>query len=104
MAYAIWEGPHHLGGAAITSFIDIQGVEQIKNFLYHMQRDTDIGKMPEIAYVWVQHQTGWNTPILDGVKTALPHFEARWLKSLRKYSKKINTTIEVSKDPSYPLQ
>eukprot|EP00957_Ditylum_brightwellii_P037990 2873365-Ditylum_brightwellii.AAC.1 len=60
--------------------------------------------MLEIAYAWAQHQTGWNTLILDDVTTALPHFEARWLKSLRNYLKKINSTIEVCKDPSYPLQ
>eukprot|EP00957_Ditylum_brightwellii_P000299 23895-Ditylum_brightwellii.AAC.1 len=41
--------------------------------------------MLEIAYAWAQHQTGWNAPILDDIKTTLPHFE-------------------VSKDPSYSLQ
>eukprot|EP00957_Ditylum_brightwellii_P170824 13001967-Ditylum_brightwellii.AAC.1 len=60
--------------------------------------------MLEIAYVWAQHQTDWNTPILDDVATALPHLEARWLKSLRNYLKKNNAAIEVCKDPSYPLQ
>eukprot|EP00957_Ditylum_brightwellii_P186556 14203802-Ditylum_brightwellii.AAC.1 len=64
----------------------------------------DIGKMLEIAYAWAQHHTGWNTPLLDGVMTALPHFEASWLKSLRNYLKKINATIEVCKVPSYHLQ
>eukprot|EP00957_Ditylum_brightwellii_P145711 11095306-Ditylum_brightwellii.AAC.1 len=103
MAYAIWEGLYHQGRAAIISFVKIQGIEQIPNFLCHIQTDIDIERMLEIAYAWAQYQTGWNTPNLDDVKTALPHFEARWLKSLRNYSKKINATIEVSKDPSYPI-
>eukprot|EP00957_Ditylum_brightwellii_P184282 14037050-Ditylum_brightwellii.AAC.1 len=44
MKYAIWEDPYHLAGAAITSFINIQGIGQIKNFRCHIQTDTDIGK------------------------------------------------------------
>eukprot|EP00957_Ditylum_brightwellii_P028271 2135274-Ditylum_brightwellii.AAC.1 len=104
MAYVIHEDPYNLGGAAITSLVDIQGIEQIKNFLCHMKTDSDIGKMLEIAYAWAQYQTGWNIPILDDIKMPLPHFEARWLKSLQNYLKEINATIEVCKDPSYPLQ
>eukprot|EP00957_Ditylum_brightwellii_P135685 10347662-Ditylum_brightwellii.AAC.1 len=82
MAYVIHEGPYHLGGAAIMSLVDIQGIEQIKSFFHHTRMDSDIGNMLEIAYEWAQHQIGWNVPILDGVATPLPHFEARWLKSL----------------------
>eukprot|EP00957_Ditylum_brightwellii_P189462 14421311-Ditylum_brightwellii.AAC.1 len=70
MAYAIWECPYHLGGAAIISLVNIQGIEQIKNFLHHMQTDTGIGEMLEVSYAWAQHQTGWSTPILDDVTTA----------------------------------
>eukprot|EP00957_Ditylum_brightwellii_P092667 7056287-Ditylum_brightwellii.AAC.1 len=57
MAYAICEGPYNLGGAAITSLVDTRGIEQIKNFICHMQTDMDIGKMLKIAYAWAQHQT-----------------------------------------------
>eukprot|EP00957_Ditylum_brightwellii_P181151 13798662-Ditylum_brightwellii.AAC.2 len=104
MAYAVQEDPYHLGRAAIKPPVAIQGIEQIKNFLYHMQTDTDKGKMLEIVYAWAQHQTGWNNPILDDVTSEFPYFGARWLEFLRNYLKKINNTIEVSKGPSYCLQ
>eukprot|EP00957_Ditylum_brightwellii_P180491 13749023-Ditylum_brightwellii.AAC.1 len=42
MAYVIREGPYYLGGAAIMPLVDIQGTEQIKNFLCHMRTDSDI--------------------------------------------------------------
>eukprot|EP00957_Ditylum_brightwellii_P086747 6601187-Ditylum_brightwellii.AAC.1 len=52
MAYAICEGLYNYGGVAITSIVDIQGIEQIKNFLRHMCADSDASKAPEIAYEW----------------------------------------------------
>eukprot|EP00957_Ditylum_brightwellii_P110476 8425397-Ditylum_brightwellii.AAC.1 len=103
MAYVFQEGPYCLGGAAIMSLVDIQGIKQIKNFLCHMRMDSDIGIILEIAYAWAQHQIGLNVSILDGIITPLPNVEARWLKSLQKDLKKIYTTIEVCKDPSYQL-
>eukprot|EP00957_Ditylum_brightwellii_P162451 12370569-Ditylum_brightwellii.AAC.1 len=60
--------------------------------------------MLETAYEWAQHQSGWDTPILEGVTIDIPHLEARWLKSLRKYLKKIDASIEICRDISYPLQ
>eukprot|EP00957_Ditylum_brightwellii_P122127 9313934-Ditylum_brightwellii.AAC.1 len=82
MAYAIREGPVNYGGAAITSIVNIQ----------------------EIAYEWAQHQLGWDTPILEDVTSDLPHLEERWLKLLREYLKKIDASIEIYRDMSYPLQ
>eukprot|EP00957_Ditylum_brightwellii_P073167 5561854-Ditylum_brightwellii.AAC.1 len=77
MAYAIREGPVNDGGAAITSIIDIQGIEQIKNFLCHMRTDRDVSKMLKIVYEWAQHQSGWGMPILEDVTSDIPHLEAR---------------------------
>eukprot|EP00957_Ditylum_brightwellii_P088261 6723904-Ditylum_brightwellii.AAC.1 len=57
MVYAIQEGPYHLGRVVMASFINIQGLEQINNFLHHIQTDTDVERMLEIAYAWAQHQT-----------------------------------------------
>eukprot|EP00957_Ditylum_brightwellii_P201282 15324923-Ditylum_brightwellii.AAC.1 len=104
MTYISCEGPYNFSGTVLASLVNIQAIELIKNFLQHTQTDTDIGKMLEITYAWAQYQTDWNTPVLDDVMTALLHAEARWLKYLRNYLKKINTTIGVCKDPSYLLQ
>eukprot|EP00957_Ditylum_brightwellii_P040723 3082392-Ditylum_brightwellii.AAC.1 len=47
---------------------------------------------------------GWDMPILDDTTIDLPHPEARCLKSLREYLKKIDASIEIYRDTSYPLQ
>eukprot|EP00957_Ditylum_brightwellii_P193644 14746425-Ditylum_brightwellii.AAC.1 len=60
--------------------------------------------MLEIAYEWAQHQSGWDTPILEDVTIDIPHLESRWLQSLREYLENINTSIENYRDISYPLQ
>eukprot|EP00957_Ditylum_brightwellii_P072376 5500915-Ditylum_brightwellii.AAC.1 len=58
MAYAITEGLFKYGGVAIMSIIDIQ------------------------VYEWAQHQSGWDTQILEDVTSDLLHLEAKWVKSL----------------------
>eukprot|EP00957_Ditylum_brightwellii_P016273 1224128-Ditylum_brightwellii.AAC.1 len=104
MACIIHKGPYHYGGAAITSIVDIQGIEQIKNFLPHIQAPGNARTLLHITYRWAQHQTGWHLPILEAVDDYLPHFEARWLKSLRDYLNKIQASIKIHLNPVYPLQ
>eukprot|EP00957_Ditylum_brightwellii_P051314 3890617-Ditylum_brightwellii.AAC.1 len=82
MVHVICKGPYQYGGAAITSMVDIQGIEQIKNFIQHIQTTGNAGDLVHIAYRWAQYQTRWHLPILEDVTENLPHFKARWLKSL----------------------
>eukprot|EP00957_Ditylum_brightwellii_P036176 2740420-Ditylum_brightwellii.AAC.1 len=57
MVHVIREGPYQYGGAAITSMVDIKGIEQIKKFIHHIRTPGDAGDLVHIAYRWAQHQT-----------------------------------------------
>eukprot|EP00957_Ditylum_brightwellii_P133350 10167068-Ditylum_brightwellii.AAC.2 len=89
MAKVIREGPFKVGGSAFTTRPNVQGIEQVKNFCWHPQSHSNTNKSLRIVCSWAQHQTGWHTSIFDDVKTPLPHFESRWLKSMQKYLAKI---------------
>ena len=82
MAKVIRGSPKSTAGVSITPLIGIQGSEQVKNFLRHMQSDSQAQKLLVIACSWTQHQCGWHTSILEDVGSCLPHFEAQWLKAL----------------------
>eukprot|EP00957_Ditylum_brightwellii_P167182 12726444-Ditylum_brightwellii.AAC.1 len=76
MVHVICKGPYQYGGAVITYMVDIQDIEQIKNFIRHIQTPGNAGDLVHITYRWAQHQTGWHLPILEDVADNLPHFEA----------------------------
>eukprot|EP00957_Ditylum_brightwellii_P162012 12334541-Ditylum_brightwellii.AAC.1 len=79
MAKVIRDGPVELAGAAMTYLIDVQGTEQVKNFLIHIRSDSQATQLVKIAVAWAQNQCGWHESILTNVTTVLPHFKARWL-------------------------
>eukprot|EP00957_Ditylum_brightwellii_P164625 12534175-Ditylum_brightwellii.AAC.1 len=64
MAKVIREGPAELAGAAMTRLIDVQGMEQVKNFLRHIWLDSQATQLVKIVVVWAQHQCGWHESIL----------------------------------------
>eukprot|EP00957_Ditylum_brightwellii_P084084 6392862-Ditylum_brightwellii.AAC.1 len=76
MAKVIRDGPTKLAGAAMTRLIDVQGTEQVKNFLRHIWSDIQATQLVKIAVVWAQPQCGWHKSILTDVTTVLPHFKA----------------------------
>eukprot|EP00957_Ditylum_brightwellii_P119217 9094678-Ditylum_brightwellii.AAC.1 len=82
MARVIRDGPESITGVSITRLIDVQGSEQVKNFLRHIRSDSQAQKLLIIACSWAHHQCGWHKLILEDVGSRLPHFEARWLKAL----------------------
>eukprot|EP00957_Ditylum_brightwellii_P164774 12545633-Ditylum_brightwellii.AAC.1 len=60
MAKVIIDGPVELAGAATTRLIDVQGTEQVKNFLRHIWTDSQATQLVKIAVAWAQHQCGWH--------------------------------------------
>eukprot|EP00957_Ditylum_brightwellii_P142067 10823637-Ditylum_brightwellii.AAC.1 len=67
MAKVIRDGPELIAGIAITRLTDVQGSEQVKNFLCHMGSNSQAQKLLVIACIWAQHQCRWNTSILEDV-------------------------------------
>eukprot|EP00957_Ditylum_brightwellii_P157477 11985320-Ditylum_brightwellii.AAC.1 len=63
MAYAICNGPSHLGGSKFTLLYHLQGIQQIQNF----------------------HQSGWQTSLPRDTTSVLPYVESHWLPSLCSY-------------------
>eukprot|EP00957_Ditylum_brightwellii_P117727 8981021-Ditylum_brightwellii.AAC.1 len=98
MEKVIREGPVEFGGSSFTTLPNVQGIEQIKNFLWHSQSQSNANKLLCIACSWAQHQTGWHTSIFHDAKTPLPHFESQWLKSMQKYLAKIEAQLEMTED------
>eukprot|EP00957_Ditylum_brightwellii_P011534 872636-Ditylum_brightwellii.AAC.1 len=76
MAKAICDGTFAYGGSAFTTLCNVQGIEQIKNFLCHARSHSKANKLLRIALSWLQHQSGWHTSILTDVDTVFPHLES----------------------------
>eukprot|EP00957_Ditylum_brightwellii_P157860 12015782-Ditylum_brightwellii.AAC.1 len=64
MAKAIRDGPESIAGISVTRLSDVQGSEQVKNLLRHMQSNSQAQKLLVIACSWAQHQCKWNKSIL----------------------------------------
>ena len=86
MANEIIYGPKLYGGAGFFHLYDDQGYGQIKMFMKLWRSPTSqAGKLLRVAVSWAQHGVGTSAEILQDVTTQWPHFEAKWLKSLRQY-------------------
>ena len=96
-ANAIIYGPRKYGGAGFFHLYDDQGYGQLKMFLKLWRSpDTQAGKLLQITVSWAQDGVGSCTPILQDVTTQWPHFEAKWLKSLRQYLRDIGGQLCLS--------
>eukprot|EP00957_Ditylum_brightwellii_P117511 8962391-Ditylum_brightwellii.AAC.1 len=64
MARVIRDGLAELAVATMIGLIDIQGTEQVKNFLRHIRPDSQATQLVKIVVTWAQHQCGWHESIL----------------------------------------
>ena len=97
-------GPLRLGGASFRHLYTEQGIGQIQLFLRHWRSPLQCGTLLRIAYAWAQASIGTSKPFLSDVHTPLPHFESKWLKSLRDFLATINGSIATDTDPVPPTQ
>jgi hypothetical protein len=98
-------GPHFLGGAGFFHLYDDQGYGQIRLFMkFWRSPSSKPGKLLRIVFAWAQRCAGIGTSILEDVSTELPHLEAKWFASLRKFLKAVNGTIQICDPPIPPLQ
>ena len=75
--------PASFAGCGMIPWWVLQSEGQLLLFLKHWRTNTMISRTLRIAVAWAQWQTGLSNSFLFDVSTSLPHFEARWLKSLR---------------------
>ena len=95
-------GPLELGGANFRPLYVQQGVGQISTFIRHWRLNSPAGKLLKIAASWFQLQTGVSYPILEYPNRSLPHFEAKWLKSLRQFLADFNMKLQLNEDLEIP--
>eukprot|EP00957_Ditylum_brightwellii_P190652 14513781-Ditylum_brightwellii.AAC.1 len=82
MAYAIHDGPSHLGGAEFTPLYHLQGIQQVQTFLQHYRTNSDTSKLLQVAVAWLQYQAGWGVSVFEDTIMPMPHIKSRWLPSL----------------------
>ena len=97
-------GPLHLGGGTFRHLYTEQGIGQLQLFLRHWRSTTQCGDLLRIAYAWAQASVGTSLPFLSVVHTPLPHFESKWLASLRVFLASIDGSITVDNNPVPPIQ
>ena len=95
MALAIRWGPRRLGGAGFLDLEVVQGEGQILNFIKHWRTQGTIGKLLRCAVAWGQLQAGTGTPLFHYPEVSLPHYEQRYLKSLRGFLARIGGHLEL---------
>jgi len=101
-SHDIMFGPHHLGGAGHYHLYDLQGYSQLHTFFkFWRSPESDPGKMLRVAMAWAQFCVGTEQPLLTDTTTPLPHLEANWISSVRKYLQDMGGTLQL-KDPMVP--
>ena len=62
------------------------------------------GQLLRVVMSWAQYCVGTSTPVLHDVHTRWPHFEAKWLTSLRNYLRDIGGSIRIHQHGVCKLQ
>jgi exonuclease III len=96
-------GPQSLGGAAFRSLYTEQGVGQVLQFLHQLRTNGQASALLKIAIAWAQYAVGTGKSIYSDTMTPLPHFESKWLKSLRQFLGDVDGSIEMD-NPVLPIQ
>ena len=94
-------GPIEFGGARFHHLYHKQGTQQVEYFLCHWRGQTEVGKMLKCTIAWAQLTVGVSYSILENTTPPLPHFESKWLHSLRTYLASLQAGIELD-DPCIP--
>jgi hypothetical protein len=95
MALAVRYGPLQLGGAGFLQLETLQGEGQVLNFLKMFRTDCAISRLARCALSWGQLQAGIGSPILMVPQLSLPHYEQRFLSSMRDFLGSIDAQLEV---------
>jgi ribonuclease HI len=94
-------GPIEYGGARFHHLYHKQGTQQIEYFLRHWRLQSEVGKMLKCTIAWAQLNVGVSYSILANTVPMLPHFESKWIQSIRTYLASIHASIELD-EPCIP--
>ena len=91
---AIAFGPKCLGGHSFQHLCCKQGTNMMQFFLQQWQTPGQLNDLLHVAVSWCQVNTGFGTSFLTNVETKAPHFESKFLKTIRDFLKCMNGRIE----------
>ena len=89
-------GPTKYNGGGFRPLSTEQGVGQLQFFVKNWTNDLELGKLLRIAVAWAQINTGVSYPIFDNVNPSLPHFESKWLNSVRQFLRLIQGRLRLA--------
>ena len=88
-------GPPSLNGGGFRPFSTEQGVGQLQFFVKHWSQSSAINQLLRIAVAWAQINTGVGYSIFLNVVPTLPHFESKWLNSMRHFLRAIQGQLRL---------
>ena len=100
---AVIFGSKRYGGVGLFHLYDDQGWGQLKTFIkFWRSPSTQAGKLLRIVISWCQYCVGTKAGVLQDVHSTWPHFESRWISSLRQYLLTISGHLELTNHGSIP--
>lgn len=90
-------GPARLNGGGFRPFSTEQGVGQLQYFVKNWTHQLEIGQLLRVAVAWAQINVGVGYSIFEDVTSSLPHFESKWLDSLRQFLRLIQGRLRLDK-------
>ena len=88
-------GPTWLNGAGYRPLSTEQGVGQLQFFVKHWNHRLEPGQLLRVAVAWAQINTGVGYSIFENVISSLPHFESKWLDSMRTFLRLIGGSLRL---------
>ena len=90
-------GSKYYGGVGLFHLYDDQGYGQLKTFIkFWRSPSTQAGKLLRILLSWCQYCVGTKAAVLQDVHSIWPHFESRWISSLRQYLSTTSGQLELN--------
>ena len=88
-------GPTRFNGAGFRPFSTEQGVGQLQLFVKHWSSSMEIGRLLRVAVSRAQLNVGVSYSVFENVTSYLPHFESKWLKSVRQFLRTIQGKLRL---------
>ena len=100
---AVSNGPHFYGGIAMRPLWVEQLIQQVQTVVKHLRSTGDCNLFFRIALSWTQISTGMGFHLLEHPSLWVPHFECKWLASIRTGLEEVMGSIECNESFLVPV-
>ena len=80
-----------------------QVIQQVQTIVKHIRCSGDCNMMFRITFCWAQLNTGMGFALLEHPQLSVPHFECKWLDSMRQGLATIQASLEMSESFVVPI-